>query len=78
MNWQTPLDGLFSNDWVAWIFSAYSLFMMWLVSVVGALLKIIAIRHPGVPTNAIMDLIKVIFKNPGATDEDKTRKEGEL
>lgn len=70
MQWQTPFNGLFSNDWLNWFFSTYGFFVAWVSSIVGAILKIIAIRNPNVPTNGIMDLIKVIFRNPAEPETE--------
>lgn len=46
-----------SNDWFAWFMSTYSILIGGIPVAVTFILQLIAIFHPGVPTDRVIDLI---------------------
>lgn len=67
MKWMEPFNGMFTNEWYEWIFNNYLLFFAHVSAIFYAALKIWAYRHPEVPTDKILDLVKVIFGRPNIT-----------
>ena len=57
---------LFSNEWFTWFFSTYSMLLGFLPLVIGFLLKLFAIVHPGIPTDKITELIQSYWPVKGA------------
>ena len=55
------MNDLFSNNWFTWFFSTYSIGLGLAPIVVVFVLKMIAIFHPGIPTDKIVDLIQSTF-----------------
>jgi len=53
------------DAWWMWLWHNFSFLMIMIPSLIAAILKLIAIRHPEVPCNGIMQLVSVIFKKPG-------------
>jgi hypothetical protein len=60
--WQTPFNGIFTNEWFSWAASNYSQFWLFAPGVVISILKIIAVLVPSVESNKIVDLIQGFFK----------------
>ena len=56
------MNNLLSNDWFNWLFSTYSIGFGLVPVVLTFILKFIAIFHPGVPSDKIIDLIQNTFK----------------
>lgn len=56
------MNDLFTNNWFNWILSTYSIGLGLLPVVVTFVLKLIAIFHPGVPSDKIVDLIQSTLK----------------
>lgn len=48
---------IFSNEWFAWFMSTYSILIGGIPVALTFILQLIAIYHPGVPTNKVIDLI---------------------
>ncbi|KKW12657.1 MAG: hypothetical protein UY48_C0010G0009 [Candidatus Gottesmanbacteria bacterium GW2011_GWB1_49_7] len=55
------MESLLTNDWFNWIFSTYSVCLGLIPVAVSFILKLIAIFHPGVPSDKIIDLIQKTF-----------------
>lgn len=49
---------LLSDAWWAWTLKTYSIS----IALIWALLKCLAILHPGTPTNRVMDYLSGVFK----------------
>jgi len=62
MIWEAPLNGIFTNDWFAWVMSTYSQFWIFAPGIIVFILKLIAVLKPNVPSNKIVDLIQGFFK----------------
>jgi len=62
--WIVPFNGILTNDWINFVGTNYGYFIVWACAVVGAVLKLWAVRDPRVDSNGIADLLKVIFKGP--------------
>ena len=59
-------DYLFDDKFWMWLWHNFSISMVMIPAIFGALLKLVAKIHPEVPTDEIMDLIKVVFAKPGS------------
>jgi len=57
LSWQ-----LLTNDWFNWVFSTYSVLLGLIPTVIGFILKLLAVFHPDIPSDKIIDLIKS-YKN---------------
>ena len=57
---------IFDNSWFLAVWTNFSILLLMVPSVIGAVLKLIAVIHPSVPTNAIMELVTVLFTKPGS------------
>ena len=63
---------LFDNQWFLSFWTNYSMLILMVPTISGAVLKVIAKVHPGVPSDEIMELIKVFCTKPGdSTPLDK-------
>jgi hypothetical protein len=69
MDWTFYLD----DKWWLWLWHNFSFTMLMIPGIIAAILKIIAMRHPGVPCDGIMELIRVIFTKPGTVTETRTQ-----
>jgi len=49
---------MFSNDWCIWFWNTYSMAILAVPSGVAFLLKLIAIYHPDVQSDKVIDLVK--------------------
>lgn len=61
-----------SDQWFMFVWHNFSFLMVMIPSIAAAILKIVATRHPNVPSDGIMDLIRVIFTKPGTVTETHT------
>jgi len=61
MNFQYYLD----DQWFMWIWHTFSILLVMVPSILTSIVKLIATIHPDVPSNEIIDLIKVVFTKPG-------------
>lgn len=61
MNYIAPLNGILSDEWVKWVASNYSLLIVGIPVFLTALVKLLAIIHPNVPSDKILDWIKETF-----------------
>ncbi len=50
--------GLFTNEWIAWVFNTYSIAIIAFPSIIIFLLKVIAIYNPNIKSDKIIELIK--------------------
>jgi hypothetical protein len=66
------IETIFSNHWLTWVFSNYSMAFGLSIIVLSTLLKLLAIALPWVPSNQIIDIFKNLFKDAtgivGGTD----------
>jgi len=53
------------DKWWLWLWHHFSFIMVMIPSAVGIVLKIVAVKHPDVPTDKIIDLFKLICRRPG-------------
>jgi hypothetical protein len=51
------------------IWHTFSILLIMVPSILTSIVKLIATIHPGVPSNEIIDLIRVIFTKPGEKKE---------
>ena len=52
---------IFSNNWWYWVWNTYSMSILGFPMLTGFVLKFIAIFHPNVPSDAIIDLMKTAW-----------------
>ena len=55
------MNELFTNEWFNWIFSTYSICLGLIPMILIFLLKLIAIFHPGIPSDKVVELIQNTF-----------------
>lgn len=53
---------LFDNDWFNWFLSNFSIAIASVPIVAGFLLKLLAIFHPAVPSDKIIDLVNQYWR----------------
>ncbi|PKN20871.1 MAG: hypothetical protein CVU71_03580 [Deltaproteobacteria bacterium HGW-Deltaproteobacteria-6] len=56
---------IFDDKWWMWVWHNFSFVMLLIPSIAATILKLIAIRHPEVPTDTIMELFRKICAKPG-------------
>lgn len=47
-----------SNDWCIWAWNTYSMAILAVPSIVTFIMKLVAIIHPDVPSDKVIDLVK--------------------
>lgn len=65
-NWQVPISGMFTDAWTLWLWHNYSILLAATPALVAASLKIVAVVHPGVPSDKIMCLVRLLFTRPNS------------
>jgi hypothetical protein len=53
---------IFSDNWIKAIVLDYSYVCAWGIGMLGVVLKMIAIKHPNVPTNTIIELFATVLR----------------
>lgn len=57
MGWEFKMM-IFSNDWINWLWNNFSMVIVAFPSIIAFGLKLIAIFHPKIPSDKIIDLFK--------------------
>ena len=58
-----------SNDWITWIWTTFSMVIVAVPSLVIFTLKLVAIFHPNIPTDKVIDLFKEYWPKGKASTE---------
>lgn len=66
-------DRYLSDQWWMWVWHNFSFTMIMIPGIAAAVLKIIAVRHPNVPCDGIMELFRVIFTKPGTVTSTRSQ-----
>ena len=62
-------DYLFDDKFWLWLWHTFSISMVMIPAIFGAFLKLVAKVRPDVPTDEIMDLIRIVFAKPGEVEK---------
>lgn len=63
--------GFYLDDrWWFWLWDNFSITLLMIPGIAAAVLKMIAKINPQVPTDSILELIKVVFTRPGRGKEN--------
>lgn len=62
MMWQSPFNGFLTDEWWAWIANNYSYLFKSIPVFTYGILKLLAIRHPNVPSDKIVEWMRQVLK----------------